>query len=222
MGLPSINSMLPLSDPSWPMHPAPSHGWRTAFEETTVEARTLDQYLQDIQNFNQSFAVLRAGGNGLPPVPVQVQEEWDKIWASKDRMMKVKDYVKRADEMEESLAGPRPESVKDVGSKVALQTSVSARMNKVVDKAGEIGAACDKATRLIGRPGEQGIGADVAKLEDMIDASLTKLRRITLGKEEAPAKAIMPLLPVNPPEPLADKRESRRCCSTHARGAAFL
>eukprot|EP00931_Biecheleriopsis_adriatica_P006198 TRINITY_DN107646_c0_g1_i1.p1 TRINITY_DN107646_c0_g1~~TRINITY_DN107646_c0_g1_i1.p1 ORF type:complete len:236 (+),score=53.67 TRINITY_DN107646_c0_g1_i1:42-710(+) len=199
---------------------------RTSFAQALPqEAQTMEELLQEIEDFNQSFTVLRGGGKGLPPVPESSATQWDKIYDAKDRLGKVRDYIMSCQNMEETLIGPRPEwGVADNASQL-MENSVSARINSVVRSSSELSAACDKASSLIGSPTEQGVGAEVDSISKKLRDAQDTLHEIVVGQaepKEATQASMQEMLLLLPPTTVHSHRSRPGYCWAASAGNAFL
>eukprot|EP00930_Biecheleria_cincta_P047564 TRINITY_DN32999_c0_g1_i1.p1 TRINITY_DN32999_c0_g1~~TRINITY_DN32999_c0_g1_i1.p1 ORF type:complete len:211 (-),score=49.46 TRINITY_DN32999_c0_g1_i1:83-715(-) len=182
---------------------------------TPDEAKTVDGVLQSMQDFDESFANLRRSelGKSLNP---QLVEQWNAIYENKDRLGKVREYVKRAARIEEVLVGPRPEFAGTDAGKAAMSNSIQNRIFRVARNSDQLTAACDEATALIGSPTSRGIGAKVHEITLAIQRAMDDLHKITIGDTGKPAaalaataKASFMLLPAATWPDLANKQPCR-------------
>jgi len=147
------------------------------------QTSVIDRVVKGLDAFDSDFQAYAKTDKQFPPL---LKQRWEAIYNSKDPLQKVKDRMWQCDNYEQALTGPRPDVKGQVADEM-MKSSVSARVNTVVNESSELVAMCEKAERLIGDRQHPGVADQINALMKKLDEAKRPIHDMMVGSDDEQA-----------------------------------
>lgn len=154
------------------------------------QVELLQDTLNKLNSFNDGFTDFSKGKKSKVPESLTVR--WKEIVGLKDRIGNLIKDFRHCDTVQMALQGPSPGEAGQPGAQDAMKSSVSQRINTLNESSHDLIDEVDKAQRLLGANGQEGLGDRARLLMEKLSSAQDRLHSMTSVDAAESSLAIPP------------------------------